>query len=81
MVIVMPLGPLLFFYTKASLNSEYKLTRKEKRHFITVIIDLFPYLTAILFIAAYYSGYLKVGPAPKRHGHGNLPGLVWSRTF
>lgn len=59
MVIVMPVGPLLFFYTKASLNPGFKLTRKDKRHFITVIIDLFPYLTAVFFIALYLSGLMK----------------------
>jgi AraC-like DNA-binding protein len=59
MVIVMPLGPLLFFYTKASLDPEFKITRKDKRHFIPVIIDLFPYLTAISFIITFYSGLMR----------------------
>lgn len=51
MVIVMPLGPLLYFYTKTLLQPEYTLTRKDKRHFLSVIIDLVPYVTAIVFIA------------------------------
>jgi AraC-like DNA-binding protein len=59
MVIIMPLGPLLFFYTKASLNPGYKLTKKNKYHFYPVIIDLFPYLTAIFYIVCILSGFIK----------------------
>ncbi|MES2277080.1 MAG: helix-turn-helix domain-containing protein [Bacteroidota bacterium] len=59
MVIVMPLGPLLFFYTRASLNPGFALQKKSRFHFATVIIDLFPYLTALFFIIAVLSGLLK----------------------
>jgi len=59
MVIVMPLGPLLFFYTKASLDPGFKLLKKDKPHFYPVIIDLFPYLTAIFFIIGILSGFIK----------------------
>jgi AraC-like DNA-binding protein len=59
MVIIMPVGPLLFFYTKASLDPAFKLSKKNRLHFLPVIIDLFPYLTAIIFIAAALSGLLK----------------------
>jgi hypothetical protein len=52
MVIVMPIGPLLYFYTQSLLQPEFKLTKKYKRHFFPVIIDLVPYLTAIGFIIA-----------------------------
>lgn len=62
MVVIMPLGPLLFFYTKASLNAGFKLSKKNKLHFLPVIIDLFPYLTAILFIAVALSGLIKHFP-------------------
>src|ERR1700740_2358057 len=50
MVIVMPLGPLLYFYAKSLLQPEFILSKKDKRHFLPVIIDLVPYATAILFI-------------------------------
>lgn len=59
MVIIMPLGPLLFFYIKASLNPNFALTKKDKLHFVTVIIDLFPYLTAVFFIVTILSGMIK----------------------
>ncbi len=58
MVIVMPLGPLLFFYTKASLDPSFKLSKKDKTYFYPVIIDLLPYLTAILFIIGRLTGLI-----------------------
>ncbi len=58
MVIIMPLGPLLFFYTKASLDPAFKLSRKDKPHFYLVIIDLLPYLTAIFFIIGRLTGLI-----------------------
>lgn len=59
MVIVMPLGPLLYFYIKASLNTDFKLAKKDRIHFCTVIIDLVPYLTAIFFIIGVLTGIIK----------------------
>ncbi len=50
MVIVMPLGPLLYFYTKTLLQPELTLTKKDKRHFLSVVVDLVPYFAAILFV-------------------------------
>lgn len=50
MVIVMPLGPLLYFYTKTLLQPELALTKKDKRHFLSVVIDLAPYAAAIVFV-------------------------------
>jgi AraC-like DNA-binding protein len=58
MVVIMPLGPLLFFYTKASLDPGFKLLKKDKAHFYPVIIDLLPYLTAILFIIGRLTGLI-----------------------
>jgi len=59
MIIVMPLGPLLFFYTKSSLNPNFKLSRRDKIQFYPIIIDFFPALTAIFFIALILTGLLK----------------------
>jgi AraC-like DNA-binding protein len=50
MVIVMPLGPLIYFYTKTLLQPDYILTKKDKRQFLLVIVDLIPYATAIVFV-------------------------------
>ncbi len=55
----MPLGPLLLFYTKALLEPAFKLSKWDKFQFYPVIIDLFPYLTAVFFIVAILSGLVK----------------------
>jgi len=59
MVIIMPLGPLLFFYTKASLDPALKLTKIYKLHFYPVIIDVFPNLLVVIFIAGILTRIIK----------------------
>ncbi len=51
MVIVMPMGPLVYFYIRSSLDPEFKMTKKHRRHFLPTIIDLVPSLTGIIFFA------------------------------
>lgn len=51
MVIVMPMGPLVYFYIRSSLDPEFKMTKKCRRHFLPIIIDLVPSLTVIIFFA------------------------------
>jgi AraC-like DNA-binding protein len=58
--IMMPLGPLLFFYVKTSLYPDFRLTIKEKRQFYTVIIDLIPALVVWVFLLGNQFGW--VGP-------------------
>ena len=59
MIIIMPLGPLLFFYTKSSLNPALKFTKTYKFHFYPVIIDIFPNLLVIIFIAGILTRIIK----------------------
>lgn len=58
MVVVMPFGPLLFFYIKTILNPGFRLSKTDKFQFVTIIIDLFPYLTALFFIIGVLSGLI-----------------------
>src|SRR5258708_1623805 len=44
MIIVMPFGPLIYFYTQSFLDPQFKITKKQRRHFYPVIIDLVPTL-------------------------------------
>jgi AraC-like DNA-binding protein len=39
LVMVMPLGPLIYFYTKSVLHPAFTLGKTERRHFYPVIID------------------------------------------
>lgn len=45
-IIFMPFGPLIYFYTRSLLNPSFRLERKHKLHFLPVIIDFLPAITA-----------------------------------
>ena len=64
MVIVMPMGPLVYFYIRSSLDPEFKMTKKHRRHFLPIIIDLVPSLTVIIFFAGVYAGVIRPNPKP-----------------
>jgi AraC-like DNA-binding protein len=64
MIVVMPLGPLLFFYVKASLNPAFKLTKKDRLHFCAVIIDIVPQLTAAIFVIGVLTYQFRNNPGP-----------------
>lgn len=64
MINVMPIGPLLFFYVKTSLNPQYLLTKKDLRHFYPVIIDWVPQLTAVIFVTGVSMQLFSNTPAP-----------------
>ncbi len=38
-IMIMPIGPLIWFYTRALLEPDFRLTRREKWHFWPVLID------------------------------------------
>ncbi|HYH57165.1 MAG TPA: hypothetical protein VD772_11165, partial [Anseongella sp.] len=50
MIVIMPMGPLIFFYVKSALDPAFGMGKKQYRHFYPVIIDFVPQLTAIVFI-------------------------------
>ncbi len=50
LVLVMPIGPLIYCYTKSVFEPEWKLSGKDWWHFSPVVIDLIPYLTATLYL-------------------------------
>jgi AraC-like DNA-binding protein len=64
LVIIMPFGPLIFFYIQSSLDSNFKIAKKQRRHFYAVIIDLVPSFTAILFILGVITTLFKNNPSP-----------------
>ncbi|UFH54782.1 AraC family transcriptional regulator [Spirosoma sp. KNUC1025] len=39
MIMAMPIGPLIFFYTQSALDSSFRLGKKERRHFYPVVLD------------------------------------------
>jgi len=61
LVLPMSFGPLILFYTRAYVDPQFRISKK---HFIPVIIDLVPYLTAWVFIIGFFTGWVKSGPGP-----------------
>jgi AraC-like DNA-binding protein len=64
MVVVMPVGPLLFFYARSVRDPSFRLTRECRFHFYTVIIDIVPQLTAILYFTGLAVGWFRKDDAP-----------------
>ncbi|WP_299685728.1 helix-turn-helix transcriptional regulator [uncultured Dokdonia sp.] len=58
LVVIMPVGPLLYFYVRALLYPEDTLSKKDKRHFYTVILDLIPQLIVLVCIIGGFLGVL-----------------------
>ena len=58
LVIIMPIGPLAYFYVKALLNPDFGLNKTHRIHFYTAFIDLIPYLTASIFIICSFLGVI-----------------------
>ena len=64
LVLVMPVGPLIYFYSKSVCEPNWKLLRKDWWHFFPIIIDLIPYLTAILYLIGSSLKMIPVNPQP-----------------
>lgn len=65
MIMAMPLGPLIFFYTRSILDPSFRLGKKEKRHFYPVIFDWGSKIIGWVFIIGMLLGFFpqKEGPA------------------
>ncbi len=59
LIILMPMGPLAYFYVKAMLWPEFRLDKKTRPHFYSIVIDLIPYLAASTLLLGSYWGYIK----------------------
>jgi AraC-like DNA-binding protein len=49
-MIIMPVGPLIYFYCQAELFSNFKIGRKHRKHFYSIIVDLFHHASAVIFL-------------------------------
>ena len=58
LVIVMPLGPLIYFYVQAFCLKDFKLDRTHRIHFYPVLIDLFPGLVGIVFVTGAFTALI-----------------------
>ena len=64
LVVVMPFGPLLWFYVQSVLDPSFKITKKQRIHFYPVLVDLVPSLTVIIYIIGYFTGLIRGKPGP-----------------
>ncbi|HLK27971.1 MAG TPA: helix-turn-helix domain-containing protein [Puia sp.] len=64
MVIVMPFGPLIYFYVQSVLNPGFRITKKQKLLFLPVIIDFVPPIIVIVYIIGILTHSIKNNPAP-----------------
>ncbi|UHG90769.1 helix-turn-helix domain-containing protein [Spirosoma oryzicola] len=63
--VIMPLGPLMYFYSKSMLDPAFQLGRQERRHFYPAVLDLGSPLIIWTFFIGKFLGLVdgKSGPA------------------
>jgi AraC-like DNA-binding protein len=64
MVIIMPLGPLLYFYVQSFAEPNFKIDKTSKYHFYPVVIDLIPSFAILIYIIGVYAGLMQRNPKP-----------------
>jgi AraC-like DNA-binding protein len=64
LVVIMPLGPLIYFYIKASTEPSFKLSRKQRPHFFSAVIDFVPSLIVIGYVIGIVLKLIKNNPGP-----------------
>jgi AraC-like DNA-binding protein len=52
-IILMPFGPLIYFYTRSVLDVSFRLRNKHKRQFLPVIIDVLPAIAGWILTIGY----------------------------
>ena len=68
-VVVMPFGPLIYFYTKSVIDPTFRLTGKQRNHFAPVVIDLIPHVIVWVFMIGLFLGIFNKESGP---GWGNV---------
>ncbi|MCW3118733.1 MAG: AraC-type DNA-binding protein [Chitinophagaceae bacterium] len=64
MIFVMPVGPLIWLYVQSLLNPDFKILKKQRRHFYPVLVDLVPSLTIIIYIFGRATNLFVTNPGP-----------------
>ena len=63
-VMVMSAGPLIYFYVQSSLNPDFKITKRYRRHFYPVLIDLVPSFIVFIYVGGVLTKLIRHNPAP-----------------
>lgn len=64
MVVVMPIGPLIYFYIRSLNDPALVFSRKYRFHFYPVLIDLVPQITALVYVTGLLAGWIRKNDAP-----------------
>jgi len=70
--IYMPIGPLIYFYIRALFEEGFKMDKKSKVHFITILLDFAPYILGVVFVLGILSGVMTPLRSKESHFWGNL---------
>ncbi|MEO6546543.1 MAG: helix-turn-helix domain-containing protein [Ferruginibacter sp.] len=58
-VMVMPMGPLIYFYLRSNLEPGKELSGNDKKQFYPVLLDIVPQVAVLLFLVAVAFGFPK----------------------
>jgi AraC-like DNA-binding protein len=64
LIIPMFIGPIIYFYVQSSLDSNFIITKKPRRHFYPVIIDFVPTIAILIFLIGIITKLVKNNPGP-----------------
>jgi AraC-like DNA-binding protein len=64
MIIIMPMGPLIYFYVRSFSDPAFEFKKKYRIHFATIIIDLVPYITAVMYVTGLIFKWIPKNDAP-----------------
>lgn len=64
LIIVMPIGPIVYFYTQSVLDPSFRLGTPQRRHFYTVVIDLGSKLIGWVFVIGVLLGVFSQQDGP-----------------
>ena len=64
MIIIMPMGPLIYFYIRSFSDPAFVFKKKYRIHFYPVLIDIVPQLTVIIYIVGLIFKWFPKNDAP-----------------
>lgn len=59
LVVIMPIGPLMYLYVKSILNPSFKLDKTSRFHFYSIILDFVPSFLILLYILGGFLGLIR----------------------
>jgi AraC-like DNA-binding protein len=72
LIIIMPIGPIIYFYTKSLLYPSFKLGRKERLQFLPVVLDIAKQGIVWVYLLALLTGLTRFEDQEERGWWGDL---------